>query len=151
MCMLHDDIAVSWSQYIVVHIVTSSMVGGLSGLLAFCVTGIHRRLNRIIVISETQKDLVLTLYHNYNHCALDIEETNIRNTKKSRINTLSKSMCFRDWNAKNITLTHNYNQCALETEHDNIRNPSVTFTNNYNQCTLETELNNTRNIKKISH
>ena len=73
------------------------MVGGLSGLLAFCVTGIHRRLNRIIVISETQKDLVLTLYHNYNHCALDIEQTNIRNTK-------------------NIALTHQ-NRCALETEY----------------------------------
>ena len=53
---------------ILLYIVTSSMVGGLSGLLAFCVTDIHRRLNRV--------------YQKH---------------KKYRINTWLQSMCFTDW------------------------------------------------------
>ena len=77
---------------ILLYIVTSSMVGGLSGLLAFCVTGIHRRLNRIY-----QKHKKCRITHDYNQCALQPEQNDMRN-------------------AKNISLTHHYNQCALDTD-----------------------------------
>ena len=52
-CACYMMILLSLDLNILLYIVTSSVVGGLSGLLAFCVTGIHRRLNRLI--SETQK------------------------------------------------------------------------------------------------
>ena len=81
--MLHDDIAVSWSEYIVI-IYCNLQHGRRAFWLACFLCHRHSQETEQNNIRNT-KNIALTHYCDYNHCALEIEHSNIKNTKDNAL------------------------------------------------------------------